>query len=226
MRTGPAIGLIVVAFILVVGVVYLVERGPAPVSPTATSTVPVASTTPGYYENTSSWQTYQDSAKGISVSYPLDFEVETDGLPGADPSWRANSGGVNGMTLFTLAIPKAFEPQTNFADAKLTIGKSSDAAAVKDCLTPDPTGGPAIATTTVFVNGVNYTVFTGSDAGAGNLYDTTSYRTVKGGACYAVEYTIHSTQLANYPASYGLTQFDEAKVKDVLDRIVSTVVLK
>jgi hypothetical protein len=224
MRTGPAIGLIVVAFILVVGVVYLVERG-AP-SPTATSTAPVATTTPDYYENTASWQAYQDSAEGVSVSYPLDFDATTDGLPGSDPSWRANSGGVNGMTFFTLTVPKAFEPQTNFADAKFTIGKSSDAAAVADCLTSDPSGGPNTATSTVFVNGTNYTVFTSNDAGAGNLYDTTSYRTVLNDACYAVEYTIHSTQLANYPASYGLTQFDEARVKDVLDRIVSTVTIK
>lgn len=225
MRTGPAIGLIVVAFILVVGVVYFTLHG-APASQTATSTAPVATTSPDYYENTASWQTYQDSAKGLSVSYPLDFDVMTDNLPGSDASWRANSGGVSGMTLFTLTVPKAFEPQTNFADAKFTIGKSNDAAAVKDCLTPDPSGGPGAATSTVFVNGTNYTVFTASDAGAGNLYDSTSYRTVLDGACYAIEYTIHSTQLANYPASYGLTQFDEARVKDVLDRIVSTVTLK
>lgn len=72
------------------------------------------------------------------------------------------------------------------------------------------------------MNGIVFTVFHSNDAGAGNYYETTSYRTLHAGQCYAIEYTIHSGQIANYPARYGLKPFDEAQLTDVLDRIVGT----
>ena len=42
------------------------------------------------------------------------------------------------------------------------------------------------------------------------------------GQCWAVEYTIHSGNIENYPTEYGLKPFDEAPLRDVLDRIVGT----
>ena len=72
------------------------------------------------------------------------------------------------------------------------------------------------------MHGTSLTVFSINDAGAGNLYDKTSYRAVRGGTCWAIEYTVHSTQIANYPDSYNLQPFDEARVKAVLDRLVGT----
>ena len=72
------------------------------------------------------------------------------------------------------------------------------------------------------INGIDFTVFHFSDAGAGNIYETTSYRTVHGGQCWAIEYTIHSSQIGNYPPKYGLQPFNEATLHDVLDRIAGT----
>ena len=119
--------------------------------------------------------------------------------------------------------PAAFEPQTNFAEAKLTVGASGNAAAVAQCLVAEPTGTPnhcrpprrrSMEPPSPF--------FILSDAGAGNYYETTSYRTLHAGQCWAVEYTIHSSQIGNYPPEYQLKPFDEAKLHDVLDRIVGT----
>ena len=119
-----------------------------------------------------------------------------------------------------MTVPASFEPQTNFSDATLVVGRSSDASAVANCLVA--TNGETAAEGPVYINGIQFSVFSFSGASAGNLYDTTSYRTVNAGQCYAVEYTIHSTQLANYPASAGLTQFDMDKVQSTLDLVVST----
>ncbi len=217
MRTWAVILLVIVVAALAGGTFY---AGRQSVPPPA----PVATTTPNPYADTAAWQTYANSDVGFSIAYPLDFA--TDEGEGTTTDWRVNASTTKGREPFVLSIPKAFEPQTNFADAKLTIGESDDDAAVAYCLVPDPSGAPAAATTTKTIGATTFTVFTMSDAGAGNRYETTSYRTIRAGACYAIEYTIHSTELANYPASYHLSPFDEAKVKDVLDRIVGTFAFK
>lgn len=177
-----------------------------------------------YYRNIAAWQVdiRSDANAGFSIAYPLDFDTNDvySGAPSYD--WRVNSGGNPGNLFFTLTIPRAFEPQTNFADAKLTVGSSHNGSAVADCLKPDASGGPAVASTTMTIDGTDFTVFQSNGAGAGNYYETTSYRALHGGACWAVEYTVHSSQIANYPASYELKPFNKSKLTDVLDRVVST----
>jgi len=91
---------------------------------------------------------------------------------------------------------------------------------VRECLSPS-TEGPTSATTTT-INGVSFTVLKSSDAGAGNYYETTSYRTVHANKCYSVEYTVHSAQIENYPTSYNLTSFDETKINTLMQNIVGT----
>ena len=194
----------------------------------ATSTAPYGATTTGTaaagdpYANTSTWQINTRSDAGFRIAYPVDFAIQNNTNLAPSTDWRVNGGGESGVKAFSLVVPKTYEPNTNLADSTLTVGYSATQAAQTACLTPDPSGGPATATTTVNVNGTAFSVFSSSDAGAGNLYHTVSYRALHDGKCYAIEYTIHSTQLANYPASYGLTQFDEAKVEALMDRIVNT----
>ena len=175
---------------------------------------------PAYYENTAAWQT-DGNFSGWSIAYPIDFPTTDNYRPASIPNWRQGTPGGSGIQMFRLTIPKVFEPQTNFSDAALTVGMSSSSAAVAQCLVPESTYRPQ-PTSTVDLNSIPFTVFHFSDVGAGNLYDTTSYRTIHAGACWAVEYTIHSAQLGNYPSSYGLRQFDAAKLQDVLNRIVGT----
>ena len=176
-----------------------------------------------YYSNVAEWQTdANNTAGGFTIAYPIDFSTQDNYSPAPSTDWRAGANGAPGMTYFALTIPPAFDPQTNFASAQLTVGASANNAAVANCLTPDPTGGPATATSSAVINGVQFTIFQSSDAGAGNIYETTSYRTLHAGQCYAVEYTIHSTQLGNYPPQYNLQQFDSAMVTDLLNRIVET----
>jgi len=175
-----------------------------------------------YYSNVAVWQTATGNQGGFTIAYPLDFPTDQNYSPSPSADWRMDANGVNGITYFTLTVPSAFEPQTNFAGAKLTVGASANNVAVANCLAPDANGGPAQATTTAVVNGITFTVFHAADAGAGNYYQTTSYRTLHAGQCYAVEYTIHSSQIGNYPPEYQLHPFDEAQIASVLDRIVGT----
>ena len=188
----------------------------------STTTITTGSTAGSYYHNVAEWQTAEDSAGAFSIAYPGDFSTNDGAIPEVTQNWSLSSNGTTGDLFFTLTIPSLFEPQTNFADATLTVGASKDATAVMQCLTSNMTDGPITATSTETINGVVFTVLPSSGVGAGNIYDTTSYRTVHNGKCYAVEYTIHSSQLGNYPTQYNLQQFDPAPLKDVLNRIVGT----
>jgi len=179
-----------------------------------------------YYKDIGEWQTDGNNA-GFSIAYPIDFDTTDNYVAAPTENWREGISGGSGIQFFTLVIPRAFEPQTNFADAKLTVGMSSDAAAVAQCLVPEPSGPPnQLPTSTAIINGTAFTIFHTNDAGAGNFYETTSYRTRHAGQCWAVEYTIHSSQIGNYPVEYQLKPFDEAALHDVLDRIVGTFKFK
>jgi hypothetical protein len=177
-----------------------------------------------YYKNISEWQTDQNNA-GWSIAYPIDFNINDVYVPVATDNWRQGTPGGSGLQLFTLTIPRAFEPQTNFSDATLSVGMSGQAGAIAQCLVPEQMPNQT-ATSSAMINGAVFTVFHLSDAGAGNYYETTSYRTIHQGQCYAVEYTIHSGQIANYPAEYQLKPLDETKLHDLLDRIVGTFQFK
>ncbi len=175
-----------------------------------------------YYANPAEWQTDQNSSGGFSVAYPIDFEAQDNYSPSPTANWSLESNNTEGTQFFTLTVPSAFEPQTNFSDATLTIGSSRDASALQNCLNPGPITNPGDSTSTKTVNGIQFLVYHFTGVGAGNYYETTDYRTTHNGQCYSVEYTIHSAQIENYPASYNLRPFDDATVTAVLDRIVST----
>lgn len=180
-------------------------------------------TATAYYSNPAEWQTdANNTAGGFSIAYPIDFDTQDNYAVTPSTDWRLNLNNVPGIKYFTLTVPRAFEPQTNFADATLTVGGSKSSAAIAACLTPDQSGESATATSSATINGINFTVFKSSDAGAGNYYETTSYRTLHAGECYAVEYTVHSGQIANYPSSYGLQPFNEQTIGSLMQNIVGT----
>ena len=104
-------------------------------------------------------------------------------------------------------------------EAVFTVGQSKRQESVRRCLTPDTkeaTIGQGAIDDTSFT-GFAFTRTEGED-----IYNITSYRTVKGGVCYAIEETIHSRKLETYPVEYELLPLDEAEVKGVVERIIKT----
>jgi hypothetical protein len=219
------IALVIVIVLPILGVLFGLHEGKilgALEQSTHSSPIPPpAATQHDYYANVATWQTKDREDAKFSISAPLDFGTSDIYNAPQTTDWRLNSNNVMGVKIFTLTIPKAVEPQTNFQEAVLTIGGSEDPKAIEDCLKTDPSGGDSSRHDEV-INGIPFTVFTSSDAGAGNLYDTTSYRAVRAGQCMAVEYTIHSTQIANYPSEYQLHPFDKTRIDAILKRIVGT----
>ena len=170
-----------------------------------TAAIVVDSDAPGY-------ALYTDQGKSFTFAFPTDFEVEGSGI-GLAPDWSAEAS-TSGLVFARLAVPASIQPGTNFADATFTVGASADPAAVSACLA-GPQGAKALATK---LGEEPATKLTFSGAAAGNRYDTTSYRVVRHGQCYAIEYTIHYGAIENYPKG-SVKELDEAALTASLDEV-------
>ena len=161
---------------------------------------------------------FKDPSGIISFNYPNEAVLVIRGED-IEPNWAALAT-TSGSRIAEVNLPRSFQPNTNFSEAVFTVGSSTDQTAISNCFI-NPYSD--IGTTTVLrINGTQYTRFGFGTAGAGNFYDTTSYRTFHNGVCYAIEYTIHSTNIGNYSPDQGITEFNRAKVRDTLEDIVQS----
>ena len=163
-------------------------------------------------------------ANSASVNEAMIRTVVTDfGGHLKDVSLLSPTASEPGTTYVTLTLASTTELGTNFSDARITVGARTNPNAAKDCLSP--AANPAQeATTTTTIHGVTYTVVTSSDAGAGNLYTTTSYRALRGTTCYAIESTVHTTNINNYPAG-AVQPYNAAKIQALIDGVVKSFAL-
>ena len=130
-----------------------------------------------------------------------------------------------GLILARVDISRTFfTEKTNFGDARFTIGTSVAPGAVKNCLNFQYAEQGKMSTATI--SSRQFTKIQFTDAGAGNLYETTSYRTVYNNQCYAIEYIIHSSNIYNYSPDQGVKEFDKAKITSVLEGIVQSFKFK
>ncbi len=154
--------------------------------------------------NTSSTATHEYTSKIFSLSY-------------ADPLVVQKPDEEH--VLLELDLPKSFDPGTNFSEAKLYIKQFTDSAHINNCAAA--TNGEQVVGQ-ASIGGQLFTKLAMSDAGAGNRYDTTSYRSLYDGDCYVLEYVIHSTNIGNYPAESGIKEFDRARVEAILEEVIKS----
>ncbi len=169
--------------------------------------------------------TYTDSVKTFSITYPKEFIFVAGGAKNAavpTQQWM-NGSTAKGSVLATVFIPRMFQPKTNFSEATVNVGVSSDKIAILSCTSPQPNAGQ-VAIGNATINNVPFTIISSTDAGAGNLYDVTSYRTVYKNKCYNIETVIHSTNIGNYSPDQGITAYDKDTVQKTLDEIVNSFI--
>jgi Predicted periplasmic protein len=160
--------------------------------------------------------TFTDQEKTFSFSHSSQF-ILSGGELGYSPNWSYDAS-TSGLILAVVNIPQEFMPKTNFGEGKFTVGTSADPDAVKNCLVSDSGG----TTTAEIINGTNFTKINFTGVAAGNIYDTTAYHTILNSQCYAVEYLIHSSNIYNYSPDQGIKQFDENKVRTLLENMAQS----
>ncbi len=162
---------------------------------------------------------YTDMSKTFSFIFPNQFKL-FGGDIGYSQNWREQNTS-SGILFVIVNIPRTFfAEKTNFGEAKFTVGTSADPDAIKKCLISEYGNMEKVSTTTI--NGVQFIKMNFSDAGAGNFYETTSYRAIHDDECYAIEYTIHSSNIYNYSPDQGVKEFDKSKIDSVLEKIAQS----
>lgn len=160
---------------------------------------------------------FTDSNKTISFDYNSFFAAsEGDKAPTTD--WRVNSIS-KGTLLANVYVQRTFLPGTNFGDARLTVGRSNDPTQIKSCTVATSNDASKGSVT---ISGYPFSKFHSSDAGAGNLYETTSYRGIVDGDCYVIEYTIHSSNIGNYSPDQGIKAFNKSEIENELQKIITS----
>ncbi|HRH26344.1 MAG TPA: hypothetical protein PLF31_02645 [Candidatus Paceibacterota bacterium] len=161
--------------------------------------------------------TYKDPQGQFSFSYLSDFDIAPASEIQGQPWSMIETDG--GILHAKVNVPRSIQPNTNFGDARITVGSTDDQNAVSLCATAptNTTSGENIT-----INGIKFFKITQSDAGAGQFYETVSYRTVWNEKCYSIEYTIHSSNIGAYDPGQGITEFNQDVVINVLEGMVQS----
>lgn len=159
-------------------------------------------------------QAFASSTAGFSIRFPEGYSV--------DPAYRYQALGpgrsIAGVRFIVSADMAA---GTNLSrDSYVSVEWLPGAASCSADLFIEPSGAPSTFTDA----GIDYSVATGTDAGAGNIYDEAVFAIPGTNPCTAVRYFIHSTQIGNYPEG-TVTEFDKAKVVTEFDFIRRSLVL-
>jgi hypothetical protein len=216
MQTWTKTLLGIVIILAVLGAAWYSRHTAVPVAAPTIST----STPSGGATTTPAVATYRSDRGGFTFQYDASYTMRED-TSGPYSGWPFLTQQA-GTKSVTISISTTTQPQTNFAGAEFRVAYSSSSNALAKCATVDPNQNFPSAVSQEVVNGIRFTSYKTSDAGAGNFYNTTSFRTLHAGACYAVDLMIHSTNIANYPPERQIQQFDAAKAESALRAILQT----
>lgn len=161
------------------------------------------------------WLTFASSSFGFSLRYPPGY-TEFGGyiFDGFGPG-REIAG-------FSFTIPAAMTTGTNLADdTRLSVETLPDVSA---CVATAFIPGPAEEATAVVENGTEYSRAVSSEAGAGNIFETTVYALSGTSPCLAVRYFIHSANIQNFDPG-TVTEFDRDALVGEFDAIRKTLVV-
>ena len=109
-----------------------------------------------------------------------------------------SQGQISNQTDTAAHITLPFTPGTNLAEKYLDVSVVENATTCSSPLTQGYTPG-SFQSQQVSINGVNFVKESGTNSGAGNIYDWAAYSTLKGTNCISLSFVLHSTNPGNYP---------------------------
>ena len=142
---------------------------------------------------------YTNDKVGFSIQFPMVWQT-------ADETANPVIYEVP-ATVGTTLVRKTFEILTanNASDCKETAYSSASGSTLPEKVT---------------INGVDFLKETGSDIGAGNIHDWTSYSVMKGSTCINLTFVLHSAAAGVY--STEPAPFDKVEESKMFDAMIST----
>jgi hypothetical protein len=195
---------IVVAVVLVGLIAWSISKPSTQTGPTASSTPEIISGVPN--------ATYTNTNLSFSIQYPSTAVPSQDDVSGFLQLTQT--------PITSFVLPANMSAGTNLAEAGVYIGATTTPAIVSICTIAQQNLGE-VAAGSATINGATFSVFTSTDAGAGNLYEGKIYRALQNGACLEIVELLHSGNIDNYTPG-TVEAFDHAKFSGILEAIVQT----
>ena len=159
-------------------------------------------------------QAYTSSMYNFSIHLPTGYTPDESYVYQMTPT-KTFSG-----VKFT--IPKSLSTGTNLgSDTYLSVEKIP---ASPTCTAGMFLDDQNVVEKAVAENGIDYSVGSGTGAGAGNRYEETIYAFPVASNCMAVRYFVHYSVFENYPAG-TITEFDQQSLTDQFDAIRQSLVV-
>jgi plastocyanin len=114
-----------------------------------------------------------------------------------------------------------FTPGTNLVEKYLDVNVATNATTCSSPLTQGYAPG-SFQSQQVTINGINFVNESGSNAGAGNIFNWVAYSILQGTNCISLGFTLHSTNPGNSPTPPPA--FDMNAESAVFSNIVSSFV--
>ncbi len=158
------------------------------------------------------WDTYATST--YSVQYPPGYTVNAAYAYDQFGPKKLISG-------VSFTVPGEMATGTNLgSDTRVTVEQLPRA---KNC-TADIFIPANVKPQNITQNGVQYSLATTSDAGAGNRYEESVYALTGSSPCTAVRYFVHYSAIENYPAG-TVRAFDRAQLLSDFDQVRQSLTL-
>jgi len=160
-------------------------------------------------ENMVSFNTYQDSVLGFKISYPADYQVDTN------YQYQGLGLGkeIKGVKFI---IPISLATGTNLSS--YDTGVSVETIPLAEKCEANLFLSDGIGVQEIVDYGVSYSFAQVKEGAAGNFYEEQVWALKDSSPCFAIRYLVHSTNIQNYPEGM-VTEFDEAALLDVFHRI-------
>ena len=198
--------------VLLIGVVLVVGVITFAISYGVPEDMPVATSTAEIIPNVAS-ETYEDTTHRFSMDHPATSAVLATGFEAYLP--------VTAQPVVAFTLPTELFQGTNLVEAGVYVGVLDGAKTVNACLVPHESEE---SKGTIKIGPIIFSVFTSGGAAAGNIYEQTTYRTVRNGNCYELVALLHSGNIGNYPDGQ-VQQFDREKFQTILDKMLQTFTL-
>lgn len=157
---------------------------------------------------------YDDSNYGFQLYYPQDSDVRSGYLEGYLPVTQNAAVGI--------FLSQSLFNGTNLGEAAVLVGINPSAKSLTQCntLVPDLEENRLGI---VNINGIDFHAFSSTGVGAGNIYETKSYRLIHNNSCYEIVEFLHSGSIYNYTPG-TVKEFDKARFSKILDNMVQSFV--
>lgn len=157
---------------------------------------------------------YENKEFGFALRYPEGADVREGNAEGFLSATARNA-------VVGIFLPQPLFQGTNLGEAAVAVGVSPDPDALAHCATSSGTGEVDRGTATI--GGETFHEFSATGVGAGNIYESTSYRVERRGGCYEIVEMLHSGNIGNYTPG-TVKEFDKEKFSKILDALAHTFV--